>query len=397
MPLPVKRVVGSSSGTSLAREMTACPVAPRCSRNALRIWSASMSSIRHPKVAGLPVSFATEPASMHARRMRPLVDLVLVVALLALAGLAVLAARTEPRRWRVGVLLVGALWAAVAAAGVDPLLLPCVGAVLLGLLFLANGLQALRPAGRSRTTLLSLTLGLAVVAATVAGLGVVHAGASVQSVLAAVVLLLPGYPGLALLSYLLYCLAYGRRRPRPAPTAVIVLGSGLVDGTVPRLLARRLDAALHAWRGERSRGHHPLVVPSGGQGDDEPMAEGVAMTAYLVAHGVPPECVATEDRATTTEETLLLSRETRRPRGRGGAGHVRGVPSAFHAGRSALLARRLGIDADVTGAPTAWHFVPAAFLREFIAALALHPRTNLAGLGVWAASTAVLAYAAAPG
>src|SRR3954470_16204285 len=204
MPLPVKSVVGSSSGTSLARGMTACPVAPRCSRNALRISSASMSSIRHPKVAGLPVGFATEPASVHARRMRPLVDLALVVALLALAGLAVLAARTEPRRWRVGVLLVGALWAAVAAAGVDPLLLPCVGAVLLGLLFLGNGLRLLRPAGRNRINVIALVLGVVTITATVAGLVVVGSGTTGPSVLAGVVLLLPGYPGLAVLSYLLY-------------------------------------------------------------------------------------------------------------------------------------------------------------------------------------------------
>ena len=69
------------------------------------------------------------------------------------------------------------------------------------------------------------------------------------------------------------------------------------------------------------------------------------------------------------------------------------VTSNFHVGRSALLTRRLGIDADVTGGPTAWYFLPSAFLREFLAALTLHPRTNLAGLGAWAAWTAYLAYA----
>ena len=40
---------------------------------------------------------------------------------------------------------------------------------------------------------------------------------------------------------------------------------------------------------------------------------------------------------------------------------------------------------------------PSAFLREFLAALTLHPRTNLAGLGLWAAFTAYLAYAVLPG
>ncbi len=117
------------------------------------------------------------------------------------------------------------------------------------------------------------------------------------------------------------------------------------------------------------------------------------MTAYLVAHGIPPEAVATEDRSTTTEENLLLSREILRARGLSDAGHLRVVTSSYHVGRAALLTRSLGFHADVTAAPTAWYFLPSAFLRELLAALTLHPRTNLDGLGTWAAGTAYLAYA----
>ncbi len=322
--------------------------------------------------------------------MRPLVDLVLTVALL---GLAVRAARTEPRRWLVGVLLLGALWAALSAAGVEPLVLPWVASVALGLLFVGNGLRLLRPEGRSLVNLLALALGVAVLVATVVSIAVFRSGQTGPPVVGAVVLLLPGYPALALVSYALYCLTYRRLRPRPEPAAIIVLGSGLVDGTVPQLLAHRLDAAADAWRTERDGGQDPLLVPSGGQGDDEPMAEGVAMAAYLVAHGIPPEAVATEDRATTTEENLLLASEILRSRGLGEDAHLRVVTSNFHVGRAALLTRRLGVDADVTGGPTAWYFLPSAFLREFLAALTLHPRTNLTGLGLWAAGTAYLAYA----
>jgi uncharacterized SAM-binding protein YcdF (DUF218 family) len=322
--------------------------------------------------------------------MRPLVDIVLVAAFLVLFALVV---RTEPRRWRTGVLLLGALWAATTAVGASPLVLPWVGAMLLGLLFLGTGLRVARPEGRSRTNALALVLGVAMVTATVTAIWLFPPSPTLLGVVGVVVLLLPGCPGLVLVAYALYCLAYGRRRPRPAPAAIIVLGSGLVDGTVPTLLAHRLDAALAAWRAERAIGHEPLLVPSGGQGDDEPMAEGVAMTAYLVAHGIPAEAVATEDRSTTTEENLLLSREILRARGLADAGHLRVVTSSYHVGRAALLTRSLGIDADVTAAPTAWYFLPSAFLREFLGALTLHPRTNLAGLGVWAAGTAYLAYA----
>lgn len=325
--------------------------------------------------------------------MRPPVDLVLAAAFLVLFALTV---RAEPRRWLTGVLLLGALWAATTAAGASPLLLPWLGSTALGLLFVGNGLRMVRPEGRSRTNAVALVLGLAMLAATALAIGLFPTGPNRVAVIGLVVLLLPGYPGIVLVSYVLYCVAYLRRGPRRAPAAIVVLGSGLVDGTVPTLLARRLDAAADAWRGERALGHDPLLVASGGQGDDEPMAEGVAMTAYLVAHGIPPEALATEDRSTTTEENLLLSREILRARGLDGSGHLRVATSNYHVGRAALLTRRLRLDADVTGAPTAWHFLPSAFLREFLAALTLHPRTNLAGLGVWVAGTAFLAYAVPP-
>jgi len=329
--------------------------------------------------------------------MRPLVDLPLVdlALVVALSAFAVVVARREPRRWLVGVLLLGALWAATSLVHV--LLLPWLGAAVLGLLFVGNGVRMVLPTARGLLNVVALALGLAMLAVTALGVGLLAAPPTTLAPAAVVLLLLPGYPGLVLVSFALYCLTYRRHRPRPDPVAVVALGSGLVGGTVPRLLAHRLDAAADAWREQRDRGHDVLLVPSGGRGDDEPMAEGVAMAAYLVARGIPPASVATEDRATTTEENLLLSREILRARGLDVEHHLRVVTSNFHVGRAALLARRLGIDADVTGGPTAWYFLPSAFLREFLAALTLHPRTNLAGLGAWVAFTAYLAYAVLPG
>ncbi|GAA5035870.1 hypothetical protein GCM10023258_38220 [Terrabacter aeriphilus] len=335
-----------------------------------------------------------------------------------LLGLGAVALRAEPRRWRVGVLLAAGLWSLMTAATwaaaptspLAPVLLPAVGALLLGLLLVVTGLRVLRPEGRTRLDVAALALGVAMVGATLAGLALLGSAGSAAGAVGApavaaadvvtlVVLLLPGLPGLSFLSYLLYCLAHRGHRPRPAPSAVVVLGSGLVGGTVPQLLAHRLDAGAAVWRAERERarpGDGPLLVPSGGQGDDEPMAEGVAMTAYLVANGVPPGRVATEDRATTTEENLLLSREILRARGLVD-GHVRVVTSGYHVGRAALLTRRLGIDADVSGAPTAWTFVPTAFLREVLGAVTLHPRLHLGALAAWAVATGLLAYAVLAG
>ena len=318
--------------------------------------------------------------------------------------------RAEPRRWRNGVLLLVVAWAALAAAlrlldlvldrvswddDVVMLALPWVLAMAVGVVLVVNGLQMVSREGRTLGNLLSFLLGIAMTGATVIGAGLLVAGtelhpqsgseATVLRVLGLVVLLLPGYPALALLSYLLYCLAYLRHQARLAPTAVVVLGSGLVDGEIPRLLANRLDAALAVRRAEEARGNRPLLVPSGGQGDDEPIPEGEAMTRYLVDHGVDHAAILTEHRATTTEENLLLSRRLLDERGVEGA--LRVVTSNYHVGRAALLTRRLGLEADVTGAPTAWYFLPSAFVREFAAVVLLHPWVNLAGLLLWSALT----------
>ncbi|GAB3887931.1 YdcF family protein [Terrabacter terrigena] len=332
------------------------------------------------------------------------VDVLLAVAGVALLLLALRSSKVEPRRWRNGVLVTGSLWAASALAldvlspatpAVAVLALPWLAAVVLGLLFVGGAVSAAVRDGRGLAGMLAIVLGVAMVAATVLATAAALAGHPLP-VAGVTVLLLPGYPGLAFISYLLYCLLQRRADARPAPVAVVVLGSGLVDGTVPTLLANRLDAAIEVWRAERGAGRAPLVLPSGGQGDDEPMPEGVAMAAYLVARGLPTSAVATEDRATTTEENLLLSREILRSRSLAEDGHLRVVTSSYHVGRSALITRSLGIDADVTGSPAAWHFVPSAFLREFLAAVTYRPRTNVAGLLLWACGVALLAYAAWP-
>ena len=258
-------------------------------------------------------------------------------AIIAVAAiLYVLSSRTEPRRWRNGVFLLVILWstvdllasAVVGWLGIDGnerslvwLALPWLSAVVLGLLLLFNGLDMVRREGRSLGNLLSLLLGVGLIVATVVGVTLVLTGGTTLAIVGIVVLLLPGYPALALVSYLLYCLDYLGRPKRPVPAAIVVLGSGLVDGAIPRLLAWRLDAAIALRRREELAGRRPLLVPSGGQGDDEPTSEGAAMTAYLLERGLDEHDVVTEDRATSTEENLLFSRALLEERGV--TGHLR--------------------------------------------------------------------------
>lgn len=89
------------------------------------------------------------------------------------------------------------------------------------------------------------------------------------------------------------------------------------------------------------------------------------MADYLVAHGVPEDAIAVEAEARTTRENLVNSVRLARERGLGGALVV--VTNDYHALRAAVLSRRLKLDAQVLGAPTAGYFLPSALMREFAA------------------------------
>ena len=246
-----------------------------------------------------------------------------------------------------------ALWTAsyVSTSWVEDLLvmaLPWLGALLLGFLLISNGVVMVRRETRTLGNLLSLAAGIAIVATVILGVALVVLGEHPWSLIGVIVLVLPAYPGFTALSYLIYCVEYGVRRPRPDSAAIVVLGSGLIGGEVPRLLADRLDEG-QRWqqRLQHADDSVPPLIPSGGQGPDEPLPEGEAMAAYLIDHGVRPTDIVVEDRARDTRENLLFSTELAPATQTGQPLLV--VTSNYHAGRAALISRRLGLAADVKG------------------------------------------------
>jgi uncharacterized SAM-binding protein YcdF (DUF218 family) len=52
------------------------------------------------------------------------------------------------------------------------------------------------------------------------------------------------------------------------------------------------------------------------------------------------------------------------------------VTSNYHVFRAAILARRAGLDGQVTGAPTAGYYWPSAMLREFAAVFLSYKAVN---------------------
>ncbi|MBF4577201.1 YdcF family protein [Frondihabitans sp. VKM Ac-2883] len=247
--------------------------------------------------------------------------------------------------------------------------------LVLGVALVANGITMLRLEGRSLGNLLSLVVGVAIFAMPVVAVALLSVGSRVTGSLLVFLSLVGLYFGVAFVSFTVYSVVYGLKRKKGRPAAIVVLGSGLIGGKVPPLLRSRLDRALRLYRSEREAGRHPVLIPSGGQGADEPRPEGVAMAEYLIEQGASPDDVHAETQSRNTRENLLLSRAVQERIDRPGAVTV--VTNEYHVLRTAFLARSIGSDAQVIGSRTATYYVPSAFLREFIAVMVEHRRLNL--------------------
>nr|WP_281497324.1 ElyC/SanA/YdcF family protein [Ornithinimicrobium sp. F0845] len=192
-------------------------------------------------------------------------------------------------------------------------------------------------------------------------------------------LIVPAVAGLALTAHIalllgafvIYGLAYARVPAQPGRDAIVVLGSRVYGHRVPPLLAARIDKGLEVLDAETAQGRRPLLVLSGGQGPDEVAPEGEVMGQYAVRAGADDELVRVEGRSRTTQENLTFSRDLLVAEGRGTSLVV--TTNDYHAFRAAIIARELGLDAQVVGAPTARYYFPSAVLREFVGVLARTP------------------------
>jgi uncharacterized SAM-binding protein YcdF (DUF218 family) len=204
-----------------------------------------------------------------------------------------------------------------------------------------------------------------------------HTALDVFNAFTFIVVLLSGYISFLLVSYVSYAFVYGRITALRGADFIVVLGSGLIGGDrVPPLLASRLERGrqLHQALVARRKAS-PVLIVSGGKGADERVSEAEAMASYLIERGVPADSVTREDQSRTTEENLTFSKtimERSRPRYR-----CIVVTSNYHVFRAAIIARRLGVNGQVTGARTAGYYWPSATLREFIAVFLSYKVVNL--------------------
>ena len=159
---------------------------------------------------------------------------------------------------------------------------------------------------------------------------------------------------------------------------VVVLGSGLIGDQVTPLLAGRINRGIEIYR----KNPGSKLIMSGGQGADEEVAEGVAMTRYAVSRGVPEADIIVEDRAVNTRENLIFSYALMPEVAEGKTPKVAVATTSYHLFRALLLARSLGLKCWGAGARTKVYFAVNAFVREFIGYLSITRRRHIIFLSV---------------
>ena len=169
--------------------------------------------------------------------------------------------------------------------------------------------------------------------------------------------------GLAYFCFVEYFIIKNARTDRDADRDyLIVLGAAVYQDQPSLTLVRRLEGALQYLN------EHPktIAIVSGGMGKGETITEAQAMHDWLIAHGVAPERIIMEPKATSTMENLKYSFDIIRARGDDPQGHVAIVSSAYHLYRAKLMAKSLGVtDAAGVAAPWGYFFVMLNyFIRE---------------------------------
>ncbi len=167
---------------------------------------------------------------------------------------------------------------------------------------------------------------------------------------------------------ILGCYAYGRQ---PSPTleehTVIVLGCKVNGDRPSRMLQRRLDTASTYLKKQPSA----ACIVSGGQGWNEDCTEASVMKNYLVAQGIAPERIYTEEAATNTLENLRYSKAILEEEGLSPDLVI--ISDGFHQFRSRLIAAKLGLRSFAVSANTDLWLVPCYAVREVLSLMKLLP------------------------
>lgn len=140
-----------------------------------------------------------------------------------------------------------------------------------------------------------------------------------------------------------------RGAENPECDYVLVLGAAVRGETPSRSLTERLQAAL----GYLNTYPDAKCVVSGGKGWGENLSEAECMSRWLVEHGVDPERVILEDRATSTWENLNFTLDLIEEATGESPTRLAVVSSEYHLYRAELMAESLQV--EFLGVPAVTH------------------------------------------
>ena len=250
-----------------------------------------------------------------------------------------------------------------------------IGTVVIIFASIGSGILLLRREGKSLSNMLSLCFGLGIIALFILGTRNYKNPSMVQAhtYFMIVVNALFFYFIFIFSSFLVSAFLYRIYYPIRTPDYIIVLGAGLIDGDkVSPLLGGRIDRAIKVYNKKDKK---PILLMSGGQGDDEKIPESIAMKRYAIEKGIPESHIITEEKSKNTYENMLFSKAIIEAReGTEKKLKILFSTTNYHIFRSSIYARMVGLKAQGIGSRTKYYFWFNATLREFIAVIFMNKK-----------------------
>lgn len=176
-------------------------------------------------------------------------------------------------------------------------------------------------------------------------------------------LIIAGILVLACIETVLMIGAAGKKAPENA--TVVVLGCRAFGYNPSNVLWKRLETA------KKYLETHPdaVCVLSGGQGNDESVAEAECMRAWLAERGIDESRLYLEDKSTSTAENLEFSKALIEAEGLNPDIVI--ITSEFHEYRAGLYAQEQGFEYGAYAAPSPFGLGPVYYVRELYGILHL--------------------------
>ena len=192
------------------------------------------------------------------------------------------------------------------------------------------------------------------------------------------------YLGLVLYNFLLNLLLYQIYPRRYKQDYLIVLGAGLINGDqVSKLLAARINRAIQFSNRQYQKGRkRPIIIMSGGQGPDEKISEGLAMSRFAQHRGISPDQILIEDQSKNTYQNMLFSKRLAAKDFSSNNFKATFFSNNYHIFRAALLAKEVGLKANGVGAFTRFYYLPNAVIREFAGVFVMHKHRHFVIMGL---------------